>query len=169
MHRDNQAGFALRHNTRTGFALRHNIQAGFALPSAIFLIVVLAALGAIVVTVAGLQHTSSARDVMGAKVYQAARSGIEWGAYKVLQQASPGVCPASTAIPMPAGTDLTGLTVNVDCVRSTADEGSRTAAGGNPLEFYLITATACNQPPCPNTAAPGPAYVERQLQANIGR
>ncbi len=148
-------------------------QAGFALPSAIFLIVVLAALGAIVVTVSGLQHTTSARDVMGSKAYQAARAGIEWGAYQVLQQASPGVCPPSagippsTTIPMPAGTDLTGLTVNVQCARTTDVEGARTAA--NPLEFYLITATACNQPPCPNITNPGPAYVERQLQASIGR
>ena len=153
-------------------------QAGFALPSAIFLIVVLAVLGAIVVTVSGLQHTSSARDVMGAKAYQAARAGIEWGAYQVLQQAAlpgAGVCPPaagippSTTIPMPAGTDLTGLTVNVTCVLTNANEGSRTAGGGNPLEFYVITATACNQPPCPNATNPGPAYVERQLQATIGR
>jgi MSHA biogenesis protein MshP len=149
--------------------MRRNNQAGISLVTAIFLLVVLAALGAIVVTVSGLQHTSSARDVMGSKAYQAARAGIEWGAYKVLQQASPGVCPAATAIAMPAGTDLTGLTVNVACARTTADEGARAAAGGNPLEFYLITATACNQPPCPNTTNPGPAYVERQLQATIGR
>ena len=146
-----------------------DLNTGFALPSAIFLIVVLAILGAIVVSVSGLQHTSSARDIVGSKVYQAARSGIEWGAYKVLQQGFPGACPAATAIPMPAGTDLTGLTVNVGCARTTADEASRTTAGGNPLEFYLITATACNQPPCPNTATPGPAYVERQLQATIAR
>jgi MSHA biogenesis protein MshP len=149
-------------------------QTGFALPSAIFLIVVLAILGAIVVSVSGLQHTSSARDVMGSKVYQAARSGIEWGAYKVLQQAAApgsGVCPASpTPIAMPAGTDLAGLTVSVTCLQTPPfDEGSRTSAGGNPLEFYVITATACNQPPCPNTTNPGPAYVERQLQATIAR
>ena len=143
-------------------------QAGISLVTAIFLIVVLAALGAVVVTVSGLQHTSSARDVMGSKAYQAARSGIEWGAYKVLQQGSPGVC-SSTAFAMPAGTDLTGLTVNVACTPSTADEGTRTTAGGNPLEFYLIIATSCNQPPCPNTTNPGPAYVERQLQATIAR
>lgn len=153
--------------------MRRDIQAGFALPSAIFLIVVLALLGAIVVTVSGLQHTSSARDVMGAKAYQAARAGIEWGAYQVLRQGPPpgsGGCPASpTVIPMPAGTDLTGLTVSVSCLPTNADEGSRTGAGLNPLEFYLITATACNQPACPNQTNPGPAYVERQLQATIGR
>jgi MSHA biogenesis protein MshP len=152
--------------------MRRNHQAGISLVTAIFLIVVLAALGAIVVTVSGLQHTSSARDVMGSKAYQAARAGIEWGAYKVLQQAAApgaGVCPAATSIPMPAGTDLSGLTVNVTCLLTTPQpqEGSRSAA--NPLEFYLITATACNQPPCPNTTSPGAAYVERQLQATIGR
>lgn len=151
-------------------------QAGIALATAIFLIVVLAALGAIVVTVAGLQHTSSARDVMGSRALQAARAGIEWGAYQVLRQAAPvgsGICPGSgsplsTTISMPAGTDLTGLTVTVTCVPTTADEGSRSTASGNALEFYLITATACNQSPCP-AATPGPAYVERQLQATIGR
>ncbi len=150
--------------------MRRDHQAGISLVTAIFLIVVLAALGAIVVTVSGLQHTSSARDVMGSKAYQAARAGIEWGAYKVLQQAAlpgAGVCPPSTQIPMPAGTDLTGLTVNVTCALTTFAEGARTAA--NPLEFYLIIATACNQPACPNTTNPGPAYVERQLQATIGR
>jgi MSHA biogenesis protein MshP len=152
-----------------------NGQRGIALASAIFLIVVLAALGAIVLTVSGLQHTSSARDVMGSKALQAARAGIEWGAFMVLQQPTPGVCPGtgvppSTSISMPAGTDLSGLTVIVTCQRTIAQEGGRSAtAGGNPLEFYLITATACNQPSCPNTTTPGAAYVERQLQATIGR
>jgi MSHA biogenesis protein MshP len=152
-----------------------NGQSGIALATAIFLIVVLAALGAIVLTVSGLQHTSSARDVMGSKALQAARAGIEWGAFKVLQQPIPGVCPGtgvppSTTISLPGGTDLTGLTVVVTCLLTTAQEGARsTTALGNPLEFYLITATACNQPPCPNTTNPGPAYVERQLQATIGR
>jgi MSHA biogenesis protein MshP len=151
--------------------MRRDNQAGISLVTAIFLIVVLAALGGIVVTVSGLQHTSSARDVMGSKAFQAARAGIEWGAYKVLQQAAlpgAGACPApSTSIPMPAGTDLTGLTVSVTCALTNFNEGDRT--GVTALEFYLITATACNQPPCPNTTNPGPAYVERQLQATIGR
>ena len=147
-------------------------QVGIALVSAIFLIVVLAGLGAIMLTVSGLQHTSSARDVMGTKAYHAARAGIEWGAYRVLRQAAAlgaGDCPAlSTPIPLPAGSDLTGLTVTVQCARTNADEGSRTAALLTALEFYFITATACNQAPCPN-ATPGPGYVERQLQANIVR
>ena len=154
-----------------------NEQTGIALASAIFLLVVLAGLGAIILTVGGLQQTTSARDVMGVKAFQAARAGIDWGAYKVLRQgAPPGSCfTTPTAIAMPAGTDLTGLTVSVTCAPSFSNEGIRSSTAplappsGVPLEFYLITATACNQPPCPNTTNPGPGYVERQLQVSIGR
>jgi MSHA biogenesis protein MshP len=154
-----------------------NKQIGIALASAIFLLVVLAGLGAIILTVGSLQQTSSARDVMGSKAYQAARAGIEWGAYRVLQQGTPpGSCfTTPTTIAMPAGTDLTGLSVSVECIRTTFNEGIRSSTApvappsGVPLEFYLIKATACNQPPCPNTTSPGPAYVERQLQVSIGR
>jgi MSHA biogenesis protein MshP len=154
-----------------------NKQTGVALASAIFLLVVLAGLGAIILTVGSLQQTSSARDVMGSKAYQAARAGIEWGAYKVLQQGLPGACfTTPTTIAMPAGTDLTGLSATVTCTATaTFNEGTRStgapgpAPGGVPLEFYVITSTACNQPPCPNTTSPGPAYVERQLQVSIGR
>lgn len=162
---------------------RNRFQAGIALASAIFLLVVLAGLGAIILTVGSLQQTSSARDVMGSKAFQAARAGIEWGAYKVMRQGTPagtppGVCfTTPTAFAMPAGTDLTGLTVSVECVRTTSNEGIRSSTApspppplsGVPLEFYLITATACNQPPCPNKTSPGPGYVERQLQVSIGR
>jgi MSHA biogenesis protein MshP len=148
--------------------MRPERQSGFALATAIFLVVVLAALGLVILSVSGLQHVSSARDVMGSKAYQAARAGIEWGAYRVLQQGLPGNCPAaSTTFAMPAG-DLAGFTVTVTCVETNNDEGSRTAAGGTPLEFYVITSTACNQAPCPNSS-PGAAYVERQIQATIGR
>ena len=59
------------------------MQSGFSLVTAIFLLVILASLGAFIVTVSGLQQTSSALDVQGSRAYQAARSGIEWGTYQV--------------------------------------------------------------------------------------
>lgn len=146
--------------------MRPDRQSGFALATAIFLVVVLAALGLVILSVSGLQHVSSARDVMGSKAYQAARAGIEWGAYRVLQQGLPGNCPAATTtFAMPAG-DLSGFSVSVTCVETNNDEAART--GVNALEFYVITSTACNQAPCPNSS-PGAAYVERQIQATIGR
>jgi len=53
------------------------MQSGFLLVTAIFLLVVLAALGAFILTISGTQQTSSALDVQGARAYQAARAGIE--------------------------------------------------------------------------------------------
>ena len=64
-----------------------NMQSGFSLVTAIFLLVILASLGAFIVTVSGLQQTSSALDVQGSRAYHAARSGIEWGTYQVVQAA----------------------------------------------------------------------------------
>ena len=59
-------------------------QRGFSLISAIFLLVVIAALGTFAVTISTTQHMGAAQDVMGARAYQAARAGIEWGAYRLL-------------------------------------------------------------------------------------
>ena len=59
-------------------------QRGFSLVSAIFLLVVIAALGTFAVTLSTTQQQSSALDVMGARAYQAAQAGIEWGAFQVL-------------------------------------------------------------------------------------
>jgi len=60
------------------------MQSGFLLVTAIFLLVVLAALGAFILTISGTQQTSSALDVQGARAYQAARAGIDWASYQLL-------------------------------------------------------------------------------------
>ena len=59
-------------------------QSGFAMVSAIFILVALAALGAFIATVSSTQHVGSALDVDGARAYQGARAGIEWGASRAL-------------------------------------------------------------------------------------
>lgn len=132
-------------------------QRGLSLMAAIFLIVVLAALGAFLVTVSGLQHASSALDVQGARAYQTARAGIEWGAYRALRD---GACAAGAFSP---GGTLADFTVSVTCVATPYSEV--TAATGT---VYSITALACNRPACP-AALPGQNYVERELQATLVR
>lgn len=127
---------------------------GFAILSAIFILVVLAALGAFILSVSTSQQIGSALDVQGARAYQAARSGIEWGLYRQLQN---GVCAASSSF-MPAATTLSGFTVTVTCNAVTDGSGGPTV--------YSVFATACNQPNagvCPNTASPGSLYIERRL------
>src|SRR5260370_17390096 len=69
-------------------AMSRSLQRGASLPTAIFLIVILAALGAYIATVSSLHHTSSVLDLQGSRAYQAARSGIEWGAFQVFQNSA---------------------------------------------------------------------------------
>ena len=127
---------------------------GFAILSAIFILVVLAALGAFILNISAGQQIGSALDVQGVRAYQAARAGIEWGLYRQLQA---GSCAAPTNFVPPAAT-LSGFTVSVACV-ATPD------ASGGPT-VHTVTATACSQPSggaCPNTINPGAFYIERRL------
>lgn len=136
--------------------MSRNAQHGLSLIAAIFLLVVIGGLIAFLVTVSGLQHSSAALDVQGARAYQAARAGIEWGVYRALRD---GVCATGTFSPVG---DFSGFTVKVDCVQTPYTEVDASAKN-----IYSITATACNQGACPGT--PGPAYVERQLQAVVDK
>jgi len=149
-------------------------QRGFSIVTALFLLVVLSLLGAFIVSVTGLQQSSQQLDVQGVRAYQAARAGIEWGAWQVLDPnntiGTPAlpVCPASP-------TNLTGLagslspfSVTVTC---NATINAPTTEGNRNVGAYQIIATACNQPSagaCPN-ASPASGYVERQLQATLSK
>ena len=136
------------------------LQTGFSIVSAIFLLVVLAFLGAAMATFSTNQQQSAAMDVMGARAYQAARAGVEWGAYQVLI-AGPAACVAAT--PLPVGTfagTLSGFAVVVTCVPSAASEVS--VATGT-VTVYNLTSTAAQG------IAGQPDYVERQIQASIAQ
>lgn len=133
---------------------------GFAILTAIFILVVLAVLGAFIVGISSSQQLGSALDLQGARAYQAARTGVEWGAYRQLQNAA---CVAGPVNFVPAAATLAGFTVSVTCA-ATAD------ANGGPT-VYTVTATACNQPDaggaCPNTVTATGMYVERRQSATF--
>lgn len=133
-------------------------QRGFSLVSAIFLLVVIAALGTFAVTLSTTQHQSAALDVMGARAYQAARAGIEWGAYQVLQNPAgafaTGCQPGPTTqniAPLP--NTLAGFNVNVGCTSTPHVEAGIT------VTIYQLTSTATQ----------GTGYVERQLSVAIAQ
>ncbi|MGC2165884.1 MAG: hypothetical protein WA632_07720 [Gallionella sp.] len=133
------------------------LQHGFSLISAIFLLVVIAALGAFAVTLSTTQHQSAALDVMGARAYQAARAGIEWGAYQALRN---GACIDTV---LPAGTfpgTLNGFEVTVTCP-STQHNDAGVATGT--VTVWNITATA--RQGTDRTAN----FVERQISVSIAR
>lgn len=128
---------------------------GFAIVTAIFILVVLAVLGAFIVNVSTSQHIGSALDVQGSRAYQAARAGMEWGLYQQLRSNS---CAASTSF-SPAATTLSTFTVTVTCVATTD-------ANGGPM-IYSITSTACNAAGSCPSASPSNAYIERRLDVTF--
>jgi len=139
--------------------------------SVVFILVVLAALGAAMASMSMRQQLGSASELGATRAYQTARAGLEWAAFQVLRNpAPPTAAPAcfSTSSFSPAA--LPGFTVTVSCTRTP---GSGTVSDGSTtLVFYQLVATACNSPSsgnCPTTATPQPTYVERQLSWTVAR
>lgn len=134
-------------------------QRGFSLITAIFLLVVIAALGTFAVTLSTSQQQSAAQDVLGSRAYQAARAGIEWGAYQALNGAiacGTLAAPVPTNVTLPANTTLQNFTVRVDCGTAAASEAGAT------VTMYQLTSTA-------SQGAGTSSYVERQVSATIAK
>ena len=149
----------------TGCAKRRP-QAGFVLMLALFMIVSLAAIGAYLLTVSINQVEAGVQGEQGARAYQAARTGIEWGAYQLMRNSGGAFATATcNAAGAPAqqlilGTGLTGFFVEIGCqVTGPETEGAAI------LRTFRVTATGCNKNPC--GGAVGPTYVERQLQLTL--
>ena len=135
-------------------------ESGFVLPTAIFLLVVLAALATYMVSLSRTSHISSALDIQGARGYQAARAGIEWAAWRVVDpqnlQPDPDPCPASPTALTLTGT-LAVFAVNVECTRTLEADGADTVA------IYQITSTAASG------VAGEVDFVQRQIQASFSK
>ena len=132
--------------------------------SAIFVLVVLALLGAFIMSVTSTQGGAEALDIGGTRALQAARSGIEWGVAQVTDPkntdagltASPPTPPACFATGTPTlGAGFDNMTVSVTCVRTATTEGNRQVA------IYNITATA--------NGGGGGFPLQRQVQATVAR
>lgn len=157
-------------------------QRGFSLISAIFLLIVIAALGTFAMTLSTTQQQSLALNVLGSRAYQAARSGIEWGAFQIAQST---VAPVSTFAAncqagatsvsyTPAVATLSNFNVVVSCTATSHIEPQPSVVGGmavtihtaaSPLWVYQLNASAAT----PNAALGNPNYVERQLTVSIAQ
>jgi MSHA biogenesis protein MshP len=152
--------------------VRAQAQRGLTLVSALFVLVVLAALGAALAKISQRQHLGSAAEIDAARAYQSARAGIEWAAFQVLRNpAPPAAAPAcfGTTSFQPPGS-LASFTITVSCTR-TPGSGS-VNDGSTALVFYRLVANACNAPSsgtCPASGAPGVTYAERQLTSTVMR
>ena len=59
-------------------------QRGFSIVAAIFILVALAVLGTYIVSVTSNRSVALALDLLGSRAYQAARAGIEWNGYQIV-------------------------------------------------------------------------------------
>lgn len=138
-------------------------QTGFSLVSAIFLLVALTALGAAIVSVSTTQSITSAQDLQGSRAYHAARAGIEWGVYQVID-------PEGAVTPLPAcppDTTMTieGFAVTVTCTRYQGAATDYNEVGAlRSIAVYNLTSTAST-----GGAVGAMNYVERQIQVTVSR
>lgn len=103
-------------------------QRGISLVAAIFIIVIVAMLSTFAVTVASATHETAGEQLLLDRARAAARSGLEWGAYRARVQ---GICPNSAVLPFTQGA-LRGYRVTVNCVRNgTVVDITATAQHGN--------------------------------------
>ncbi len=115
-------------------------QHGFALVAAIFIVVILAMLGIMMVTIGGMQRATATTAVRGTQAYYAARSGVEWGIYGALNN-TVATCGNAASSPTTntfnlSVSGLNGFSVSVLCSYTTHRERSNT------YNVYVITATA---------------------------
>lgn len=127
---------------------------GFSLVAAIFLLVIMSALGAFMLSISTMQQTTSTQDLQGSKAYQAARAGIEWGAYQILTPANLYTCPGATVLPALGGA-LVDFSVTVSC--NSADF----VEGGNTVRVYQLTSNAVFG------IFPSPNFISRSMSATI--
>ncbi|MDW7645057.1 MAG: pilus assembly protein MshP [Desulfuromonadales bacterium] len=124
---------------------RSRNQKGYTLVNALFILVVLAALGAFMVTMSGVQSRTPVLALQGARAYQAAQTGIEWG----IAQSAAGVCTASSAF------IVEGFAVTLACTATPVSEGTTT------YNVYEISALA-------EMGSYGtPEYVSRRIEARV--
>ena len=102
-------------------------QSGFAAIAAIFLVVVLAALGGFMLSFSNAQQLTSAQDVQGTRAYWAARAGLEAaivGAVTRNLTDTTGTCSdASRAVSVPASVTVAPFLVTVSCTPLSYSDG----------------------------------------------
>jgi len=119
---------------------------GFTLVQAIFIVVVLSLLGVAMMRLIGVQSSTSVLALQGARAYQSARSGLEWGA----AQASAGNSCNGTMT-------VEDFVVNVTCSSQSFTEGTI-----GPYDVYQINATATF------SSYGSPDFVSRKAEMKVG-
>jgi MSHA biogenesis protein MshP len=125
-------------------------QRGVSIITGVFLLLLMAVLAAVIASVVSTAHVNQAADIGGARAYQAARAGVEWGMYQLDPNAQAAGLPAcvngAPAIP--------GHAVAVTCTSDDYTEGPRQ------IRIYRIVSLAT----ATGVKAPG---IERRVEVTI--
>lgn len=124
-------------------------QQGVALVAALFLLVVLATLGAVAVRLSTVQHHTVSLTLQSARAFQAAQSGIEYAAYRALS----GSCSAASFTYAEGG--LNGFRVDTACAATSHAEGTG-ATTVYALQAFAAAGTYGT-----------PDYVSRRMRATV--
>lgn len=148
--------------------IRTRPQRGVALVNAVFLIVVLAALGAYMVSIGGIQTAAVTKSLQAARVYFGAKAGLEWAIHRAVNPPV-SMCSVSPATQATAftlgGGGFVGVNVSVNCTFTTHNENDPppgfTTVTIQVFNVYHITSTATH-------GSPGDVdYAERRLEATV--
>lgn len=133
--------------SRSSLLLR---QRGVSIVSAIFLLLLMAVLAAGMVSMVSTAHLNQAADIGGARAYQAARAGAEWGIFQLDPNAQNAALPncVSGTVPIP------DHTVQVSCASNDYTES------GRQIRIYRIASRATAN----NAKAPG---IERLVEVTL--
>lgn len=137
------------------------LQNGFAAITAVFLIVVLAALGGFMLTVSTTQQLTSAQDIQGSRAYWAAQGGLEWAMATVSASApvAPALLPLPTCPLSAPPSSLDGFTLIITCSSQTYSEAANT------VNIFRLTSVAYTG----SDAVGSLGFVERSVSALIER
>jgi MSHA biogenesis protein MshP len=137
---------------------------GFAALAAIFLMVVLGALGAFMLSFSTIQHSTSAQDIQGSRAYWAARAGLEWGLAN-FASACPGQPVTLIATQQASSSPFTlfGFGVTVTCSLTGYAESTPTPTIPN-VFIYQFDVVAKS-----STAIGSQGYFERSVSASMER
>ncbi len=133
-------------------------QHGVALVNAIFLIVALAALGGYMLSLSGVEQSTTNRALINARTLIAARAGLEWGIHRAVAPPTTGSGECSSPPPFGlTGDGLSDIQVTVECTSTLYS-----TPGANAYIYRIIS-----------TARHGTAdtteYAERKLEATVCR
>lgn len=123
---------------------------GFSLVPALFLLIVLAALGVVAVRMSAVENQTVVLTMQSARAFSAARAGVDWAAYQALVN---GNCGAGTLTLTEGG--LNGFSIETTCTATAHSEGPDT------VNVYVIDAFA-------RAGAYGsPDYVSRRIRMTV--